>query len=184
MAYVRQPGALTGTAMSQLLSIHNHLKAQAGANRLAGHQRRAYETIVSQWRFPARLNLCGPGGSGKTYLGWVVAELQGARYLADPEQLGESLVAVQPGQAVVIDNANSDPYVLRQLLATLGLYNIRRTLIITRTPNANVLPSVILDAPAAEDLEQVRRNLKDAGYHSRALTQHTNLWRIVHSTLS
>lgn len=169
--------------MSQLLSVHNHLKAQAGVNRLAGHQRRAYEAIVAQWRFPARLNLCGPAGSGKTYLGWVVAEFQGASYLADPEKLAETLVTVQPGQAVVMDNAKSDPYVLRQVLATLDLYNIRRALIITRTPNANILPPIALDAPVAEDLAQVRHNLKDAGYHNSTLTQHASLWAIIYSTL-
>lgn len=169
--------------MSQLLSVHNHLKAQAGVNRLAGHQRRAYETIVAQWRFPARLNLHGPAGCGKTYLGWVVAELQEARYLADPEQLAKSLAAARAGQAIVMDNAHSDTYILRQLLATLDLYNIRRALIITRTPNDNILPTVTLDAPTAEDLEQVRRNLKDAGYYSNAQTQYASLWAIIYSTL-
>lgn len=170
--------------MSQLLAIHNHLKAQAGINRLAGHQRRAYETIVTQWRFPERLNLCGPAGSGKTYLGWVVAELQGARHLADPEQLAKALVTAEPGEAVVIDNASSDPDILRQFLATLSLYSIRRALIITHSANANILPTVALDAPAAEDLEQVSHNLQDAGYYGRTLTQHTNLWSIIRSTLS
>lgn len=169
--------------MSRLLSVHNHLKAQAGLNRLAGHQRRAYETIIAQWRFPARLNLCGPAGAGKTYLGWVVAEFQGARHLADPEQLAESLAAAQPGQALVMDNANSDPHVLRQLLATLDLYDIRKALIISPTPNANILPTVTLAAPAAEDLEQVRRNLRDAGYYNATLTQRASLWPIVYSTL-
>ncbi|MBW7959473.1 MAG: hypothetical protein H3C69_07925 [Candidatus Promineofilum sp.] len=169
--------------MSRLLAAHNHLKAQADIDRLASHQRQAYESIINQWRFPTWLNLHGSAGAGKTYLGWVVAESQGAHHLSTPEQLGKAAATIRPGQALVIDNANSDSYVLRQLLATLDLYNIRRVLIITCVSNTNILPTVNLVTPTAEDIELVRRNLKDAGYYSRTSTQHTNLWRIIHSTL-
>lgn len=169
--------------MSQLLIVHNRLKAQAGVNRLTGHQRKAYDVILNQWQFPGRLHLYGSPGSGKTYLGWVVAERHGARFLVEPGQLGE-LTAIQPGQPIIIDNVNPDSYALRQLLATFDLHNLHKILVISHLPSTNILPVIALGSPVPEDLEQVRRNLRDVGYFSPALAQQTSFWAVVHSTLS
>lgn len=169
--------------MSQLLAAQNHLKAQAGPNRLTDQQRRAYEIVADHWRFPARLHLCGPAGSGKTYLAWVIARSRATRFLAGPEQLADDLSNLD-GQALIIDNINPDAYVLRHLLASLDLYRVRQALLISRMPNANLLPMVALGAPTAEDAEHVRRNLQDAGYFSHKRAQSANLWAVVHSSLS
>jgi hypothetical protein len=169
--------------MSQLLALQNRLKIQARADRLTNPQRRIYDAIVAAWRYPGRLNLYGAPGAGKTFLGWCLAYEQDVQFIAGPELLaGMDLPTLS--QPLIVDNVAVDAYALRHLLATLDLAQIRTALLISRSPNPDLLPGLELPASTATDIAIVRRNLSDVEHYPVTTTESANLWNIIHSTLS
>lgn len=168
--------------MSRLLVLQNRLKARARADKLADHQRRAYNAIAESWRFPGRLNLYGPPGAGKTFLAWALAYDYDAHFIAGPELLADTDFATLR-QPLIIDNVIVDDYTLRHLFATLDLAHIRTTLLISRSPNPRLLPILALPAPTPDDLALVRHNLSEVGQYAVSPAETNDLWAVVHSTL-
>lgn len=143
--------------MSRLLFLINRLKAQASATMLTPSQRLAFAELEKHWRFPDRLNLCGPPGSGKTFLGWVIARhLQQVKFYATPRLFEQA----QPPYSIdiVIDSAPSEEKKLRRLLAELQLRGVRRVLFITQNPIRLGLPTIELAPPTPADIATVYEN--------------------------
>lgn len=166
--------------MSRLLTLQNHLKARAREGRLAEHQLRAFRDVQARWRHPEKLNLCGPAGAGKTFLGWALAYESGASFYAAPELLDAAPV---PNRPVIIDNIDVDAYPLRRLLAMLELYNVRSALLISRSANPGLLPVIHLPVPDAADMTIVLHNLSELEFYSLNPPESADLWAIVRATL-
>ena len=169
--------------MSQLLALQNRLKVRARADRLTHHQRSIYDAVVAEWRYPNRLNVYGPAGAGKTFLGWSLAYEHDAQFIAGPELLaGLDLSTLT--QPLIVDNIVVDAYALRHLLATLDLAQIRTAVLLSRSPNPDLLPGLELPVPTTADVAIVRRNLGDIEHYAVTITENANLWNVIHSTLS
>lgn len=169
--------------MSRLLSLLNRLKTEAREELLTGSQLTALSSLEKMWVFPERVNLWGPPGSGKTFLGWVVVKRTSpAVYHSSPQAFRQN-TAVAHNALHVIDNASSEPNSLRHLLAELQLRDIRISLIITRHVNGIGLSSVHLPSPTPQDIMTVYRHLNLLDQYALAPRQDGNLWQIIHSTL-
>ena len=167
--------------MSRLLVLLNRLKAEARPDWLTDSQRTAVDEIQRLWRFPERINLYGPRGSGKTFLAWSAARAYDASLYPSPRIYHASAT---PGTArVVIDNAPDDGTALRRLLAELQLSGTQRALIITTLPNRLGLVTVALPQPTPQDVDIVHRNLSLLDYYSLSPHYNANLWSIISQVL-
>ncbi len=178
--------------MSQLLSLTNHLKAQANLNLLTPGQQQALAELESRWQFPDRLNLAGPPGSGKTFLAWTLARQHQAHFYAAPRQLG--LEPPPYPLDVVIDNAPTEEKEVRRLLAELQLRQTRRLLLITRQPIRLGLPIIGLPAPTEADIAVVYDNCSRLQFYPAALrdwpgypvareVETPDFWQVIYSVL-
>lgn len=169
--------------MSRLLSLLNRLKSEAGQELLTSSQLAALEALEKAWDFPERINLWGSAGSGKTFLGWVVAaRTSPSAHHASPDAFINSDWAANDALHI-IDNASSDPNSLRRLIAEMQLRNIRTSLIISTTANTIGLPTVHLPAPTVRDITAVYRTLNKLDQYALTPRQDGNLWQIIYSVL-
>lgn len=167
--------------MSRMLSLLNRIKAEASRNFLTCNQLTAFEEIERLWRFPERVNLWGPPGSGKTMVGWVVGRSLHATAYPSPDTFRERS---QYGEArVIVDNVPYDQHALRTVLAEIQLKNIRKALLITTQPNRLGLPTVALPPPTSEDIDVLYRNLSLMEHYALSPLREGNLWAIIHSVL-
>jgi hypothetical protein len=169
--------------MSQLLTLLNRLKAEARLEWLTDSQQTAWQNIQRQLRFPERVNLYGAVGTGKTFLGWTLANEKNAAFFASPEKLTQSDFVNEQSKLVIIDNSPSEPGDLRRLLAELQLRNSRSALLITHYPNQIGLPYIHLSPPTSQDITIFYRNLSLLEQYALSPRTEGNLWQIVHSTL-
>jgi hypothetical protein len=167
--------------MSKLLTLINGLKAQASKEMLTPSQHTALAEVEKRWKFPDRVNLCGPPGSGKTFLGWVIARQLNAQFYASPRILAQEQ-SPYPTRAV-IDNAPSEEKESRRLLAELQLRQFRNTLLITTRPVSMGLPVITLPSPATADIKTVYENLSKLQFVSPQLISEGNLWGLLYSVL-
>jgi hypothetical protein len=150
--------------VSKLLFLTNRLKAEASERMLTPSQRLALAELEKRWQFPDRLNLCGPPGSGKTFLGWVMARhLQQTSFYASPRVFEQA----QPPYPtdIVIDNAPSEEKEVRRLLSKLQLYQVHRTLLITSSPIRLGWPVIELFLPTAADIAVIHENCSRLQFH-------------------
>lgn len=167
---------------SRMLVLLNRLKAEARADWLTDSQATALAEIQRQWRFPERLNLYGPPGSGKTLLAWTVARASGTCFYPSPRAYMRQARQLQERSAI-IDNAPDDVLALRHFLAALQLDNMRTALLITTQPNRLGLPLVPLPAPTRGDVDLVFRNLSLVDHYAVTPVYASNLWDVVAEVL-
>lgn len=168
--------------MSRLLHLTNLLKAQANVEMLTPSQMAALATLSNHWRFPDRVNLCGPPGSGKTLLGWVLAYQFQVDFYASP-QLFENDIPLFTS-ALIVDNAPSEEKKLRQLISEIQLRQLHKVLLITQKPNKIGLPTITLSEPTAEDVAKIYKNLSTLQFYpTEELANKNNLWKIIYSVL-
>ena len=123
-------------------------------------------------------NLCGPHGSGKTFLAWAVARATGAIYVPVPVQLSE----LEPNQhTLIVDNAPYREHEVRRLLSQCDLLGAQTVLLVTLSPVLLPMPSVKLPQPPIEDIDQVSRLISRLGYFFEAerLPQTPNFWDVM-----
>lgn len=169
--------------MSRLLVLLNRLKAEARAERLTDTQLKTWENIWLKLKFPERVNLYGPAGSGKTFVAWATVHEKNAVYFGSPCHLAESQHYNNASRVVVVDNCNEDAGEMRKLFAEFQLRSIRSAVIITREPNQSGLPQVHLPSPVQQDIAVVYRNLSLLEHYTLSPRYEVNLWQIIYSTL-
>lgn len=183
--------------MSRLLQLINRLKAEAAETMLTPSQRLVLTELEKRWQFPDRLNLCGPPGSGKTFLGWVMARQSQASFYASPRAFEQAQPPYPAG--IIIDNAPSEEKEVRRLLSKLQLHQVRRTLFITSSPIRLGWPIMELPLPTAEDIAVICENCSRLQFHpsvslskephsiSSTLNENdkdaTSYWHIIYSVL-
>ena len=167
--------------MSKLLHLTNRLKAQASPEMLTPSQSVALVDLEKRWQFPDRVNLCGPAGAGKTFLGWVLTRQYEARFFASPHALKQEQ-ELYPRQ-IIVDNAPSEEKNLRHLLAELQLRQVRNAVLISQNPNNLGLPIVTLPSPTQKDIAKIYENLNRLHFHSLESLDKENFWNIIYSVL-
>jgi len=166
--------------MSKLLHLTNRFKAQANKSFLTPTQQAMLYKLQQSWQFPEKINLYGSGGSGKTFLGWVLARQQQAMFYASPRRFFQDFTV---NQSLIIDNAPIDEPQLRGILAELQLRNINRALFITHAPIRVPWPSFHLPTPTPTDIQTVYDHCGQMQYFTNTPRQSTNLWHIIQSIL-
>lgn len=167
--------------MSRMLSLLNRIKAEASRDFLTGGQLAALEEIERLWRFPERVNLWGPPGSGKTMVGWVVGRSLRATVYPSPRVFRER--SQYGDNRVIVDNVPYDQHSLRAVLAEMQIKNVRTALLITEQPNRLGLPVVALPLPTPEDIDVLYRNLSLMEHYALSPLREGNFWVVIHSVL-
>lgn len=164
--------------MSTWLELLNDLKRRCSAEILTPAQTAARERLCQLMSMPEWVNLCGPHGSGKTFLAWTVARATGGIFIPIPAELGES-EAGQP--TLIIDNAPHKETEVRRLLARCDLLGASAVLLVTRAPVTLPMPCIELPPPTSEDIEQVSRFISRLGYFFEAdrLPETPNFWDVM-----
>lgn len=167
--------------MSRLLHLVNRIKAEARSDALTDGQRLAAAKIHRHWQLPERVNLVGPTGTGKTFLGWALARSYNASFRPSPQALLRT--DVDPAVPLIVDNAPSDTLALRRVVAELQLRGVRSALLITRDENRLGLPIVRLGLPTTQDIHIVYHNLSLLEHYALSPLVTGNLWQVIYSTL-
>ncbi len=171
--------------MSRLLDLINRLKAQASWTMLTASQQITFAELEKRWQFPDRLNLCGPQGSGKTFVGWAMARQHQVHFYASPRLLEHD----QPPYPtdIIIDNAPSEEKNLRRLLAELQLRQVHKVLFITSNPIHLGLPVSTLALPTKTDIATVYENCSRLQFYPSSLSkgdeEKINFWDVIYSVL-
>ncbi len=172
--------------MSHLLFLTNRLKAQASRDWLTNSQKKVLFELKKNWRFPGKLNLCGPPGCGKTFLGWTFCRQTNETDFFSHAQ-GFSATSKQT-KNIVLDNIPSEENAFRRLLAVLQLRQVRRALLISTRPIPLNLPKLILPAPTTEDIAKIFDNFSYLALETLSdnpvnTPTKANLWDIIYSIL-
>lgn len=161
------------------MRLHNTMKVRARADMLTKVQIRAYDRILDLLRFPHLVNLCGPTGSGKTYLAWALTDIVEGCHVSVPETLDN--LEVIP-QVLLIDNAPYRELTVRRLMALANLKGAQSVVFITRAPIHLPMSRVELAKPSAEDISLVRTNFERHGFlysNHHQLPESPNYWQLM-----
>jgi len=182
--------------MNRWVDSLNRLRATADATTLSSSQWHAGEAVVALLRAHNTVNLYGLPGTGKTYLGWVLARMTGARlvpsparlagldrYGAVPSRLGPGLPGHWPDarlDGVVIVDQCPDSRTMARSVVSDGIHaGFRRAVVVTQAPISDHVPHVELRL-APDDLPRVLAGLAGAGWPVLAPARPvTSLWDLV-----
>lgn len=163
--------------MSEWARLHNEMKRRPVEDYLTPSQREARDIICQTLRFPERVNLTGPYGSGKTYVAWAVVRATGALHVPLPEMLSE----LEPGHEILlIDNAPHVEPDIRRLLASANLLGASSVVLITRQPASMPMKRVQLALPSEEEVQGILETYARLGFYQRRdLPERPTLWNIL-----
>ncbi len=166
--------------MSAWLELSNEIKRRHNTSYLTVPQRAAYDGLLEHLRGPNWVNLCGPPGSGKTLLAWLLARATGLTYVVHTAQLGHLTPALD---GLIIDNAPVAEADARAVLAECGLLNCLTVLLITQRTIAMPMRRVALPLPTPDDIQDVTRTLSRLGYacNRASLPAQPSYWDVLAS---
>lgn len=147
--------------MSTWLELSNEIKRRHSTAYLTDPQRLAHEALLQHLRGPNWVNLCGPPGSGKTLLAWLITRATGLTYVAHPARL-RHLPPAPIG--LIIDNAPVSEADARTILAECGLLNCLTVLLVTQRQIELQMRRVVLPLPTSDDIQVAARTLARLGY--------------------
>lgn len=160
--------------MSDLIRILNSIKTHRTDAWLTPSQQDAQTAIKELLRVPQTIDLCGPAGSGKTFLAWYLADELGYFYLVHPGRLDQ--VEISGNQGLIIDNCRSDRRGHRDMLKVLQLGHVQRAVFVTRQIIQDYTRYVELKLTVS-DQNKVCENLSTIGIFREPNT--ANLWHLV-----
>lgn len=165
--------------MSEWLRLLNEMKRRPMDEYLTPTQRAAREEICGLLHFPNRINLCGPYGSGKTYVAWSVMRATGATHVSVPEKLPR---LEPPIEILLIDNAGHYESEVRRLMASANLLGAVSVVFITREPIGMPMRFVRLPLPEPSEVEMILTSYARFGfYQQHELPEKPNLWNIMNA---
>lgn len=166
--------------MSEWLRLVNQIKARSPVDLFTPTQHAAYTALLDLLRFPQQVNLCGPVGSGKTFVAWGVAQSLGGLHVPLPTALDQ---LSGNNDILLVDNAPAHEYEARNLLARCNLLGAQSTVLVTQQPIAMPMRRVELPLPTPEEVVAVSRSLSLLGYFqsSLPLPSQPNFWNILQS---
>ena len=114
--------------MSQYIRILNTIRKNSAHLPLTRSQTACRLAILERLKYPGIVNLFGLHGSGKTVLGWRLANDGQSSYVVEPAQLA----TVERGtSAIVIDNSGHHRDDYRRILGDLERACINKAMVIT-----------------------------------------------------
>ncbi len=108
----------------------NSIKAKATSEWLTKAQERCVQDLLSKWQASPFVCLCGPPGSGKSFVARLMAKEHGYVYATD-------LREVEPGPHQVILDGMEYDRLLRPVAVDLGL---QRVITVMRRPPRDSMP--------------------------------------------
>ena len=134
--------------MSLYVHCLNLIKERATAEWLTVSQRRAYDALLTRWLSAPFVNVWGPPGSGKSFLGRLLAREHGYAYTQDLS------TAPEGSPNVALDDAEY----LRLMRPQAELLRLGRVVLFTTTPVREAMPVVEI-ALNHDDVLQFQHNL-------------------------
>lgn len=114
--------------MSQYIRILNTIKKNTAHLSLTKSQAGCRTAILERLEYPGIVNLFGQHGSGKTVLGWCLANEGRMNYIVEPAQLA---AVERAARVVVIDNAGHRRSEYRHLLGEMERTRINKAVVVT-----------------------------------------------------
>ena len=182
--------------MNRWVDSLNRLRATADATTLSSSQWHAGEAVVALLRAHNTVNLYGLPGTGKTYLGWALARMTGARLVPSPgrlagldrygpvaSRLGPGLPGHWPDArldgVVIVDQCPDSRTKVRSFVSDVTDAGFRRAVVVTQAPISDHFPHVELRL-TPDDLPRVLAGLAGAGWPVQAPARPvTSLWDLV-----
>jgi len=164
-----------------MLFLLNQLKTQAKPDWLTDGQRAAFNAARDALRFPERVNLYGPVGSGKTFMAWVLGRVLTIPCFPSPTAFERR--TERPTPRAVVDNADAGERAIRNLLAVAQRKDTHTLLFITRRPNAMGFRTITLPAPTPNDFDVVYHNLSLIEFYALPPVREGNLWNAIRAVL-
>jgi hypothetical protein len=146
--------------VSQYIRILNTVKKNMARLRLTRSQTDCRIAILERLEYPGVVNLFGLHGSGKTVLGWCLANEGRMNYVVEPIQLA----AVERGtHAVVIDNSGYYRSDYRHILGDLEHVHVNKAVVITSERIEDSVQAFELHC-TPDDIHTACENLAQLGY--------------------
>lgn len=130
-------------------------------------------------RIPGVVNLFGPVGVGKTFLGWSLADEIGYVYLPHIDYLAD--LQKQEINGLIVDNCASDRESHRDILKQISFQKIRHAVLITQQMIDDYTSYVELRLEA-QDWDKVIENLRGIKVF-RDPSSVSNLWQLLNPYL-
>lgn len=138
--------------MSMYVEWINSIKSQATVDWLTDAQREAYNSIVTRWPQSRFVCLCGPSGSGKSFIARLLSSNHGYCH-------AWSLEEVPAGTARVVLEGCAYNRLMRPAAEDKG---ITRLVLLLRQPPKDRMPCADLEL-CARDVHQFEHNLTHNG---------------------
>lgn len=165
--------------MSLFIRTLNQIKIHRQATWLTPSQQESLAQLKAGLRVPGTVNLCGPTGVGKTFLGWILAEELSYSYFTHFSHFQQ--VERVDTSGVIIDNCQSDRQTHRTMLKALNFRHINFAVLISRQLIYDYTYFVELSLTPV-DQTKVWDNLITIGYYGKT-TETPNLWLLVNPHL-
>ena len=164
--------------MSRYLKLHNHIKTHANSNWLTPSQQQVFAGIQNLLCKYHVINLFGPYGCGKTFLGWVCHGESIGIHLPHPSLLQRHASSLS-SSCVIIDNVQSSRHGFRQIFKEVQILSIPNMIVISRDPIREQIAGIELHC-TKHDSEKVFHNLS-LDNHQQEVSSQMNLWHIFYS---
>ena len=166
--------------MSRYLELHNFIKTHAALGWMTPSQRQALEAIQNLLRSYRVINLYGPRGCGKTFLGWMCHRESIGIHLPHPSLL-QRHTSTLSSSCVIIDNVQSSRHGFRQILKEVQILSIPNLIVISQNPIKEQIAGIELHC-TEHDYELAIHNLS-LDNHQQEVGSQMNLWHIFDSKL-
>jgi hypothetical protein len=164
--------------MSRYIQILNALKQNITHLSLTPNQADCRTKILERLEYPGILNLSGPNGSGKTVLGWHLANEGHVVYVEEPARI----CTMQNGPAILfVDNAGHSRDEYRCILDTLDRAHIACAVIVSQERIEDYVLSLVL-ACDQDDINIAVDNLSRLGFSLTVRSDETtflDLWDVL-----
>lgn len=147
--------------MSRYIQVLNALKQHITQLPLTSGQVACRIYILERLEYAGVLNLYGPRGSGKTVLGWCLAQEKHANYITEPSLI--PTIEQLPATILFIDNATHQREAYRHILDDLARARVRRAVVVSRERIEDFVQAVPITCTPA-DVEIAVRNLTQLGF--------------------
>jgi hypothetical protein len=159
--------------MNRFVDILNRIRQHANTDWLTPSQRTAYELLRERLEFLDEINLWGPPGVGKTFIGWVLHAQQLATYAPRLEDVEPAHLS----RIILVDNLSWQRSAVRCTLHNCREQGYEKVVLISAEPVHEQIAGVELRLTTV-DIGKVAENLRAVGVAPRNDAPQS-LWNMV-----
>ncbi len=160
--------------MSQYIRIINAVRTNIARLPLTKSQADCRIALIERLEYPGVVNLYGPHGCGKTFVGWCMANEGRVAYVVEPAQLA---AVEHKTPAIFIDNAEHRRTDYRRILDDLERARINRAVVITLERIEDSVQAFELHC-TPDDIHLVCTNMAKLGHPIEAMLP-VDLWDVL-----